>query len=436
MFRRLRRVTMTIRGQITIIILVALVTIITMGDAVERWAREDLAAPDLENIAEKLNAIAELLGPASPEDRQIILANARRAGWHIELMPTATASRFAQSSSHQSLLDVVAARLFPPDNEPPIGGWQTFLDDRRVIAARVDDGTIVITSGFPDSMLSSAFLGRGPYYFVAFFVLIGFFFIFAIRAITEPIQRIAHAAAVSDITTGSPVFEEKGTVEIVALARALNGMRRRIRLMIEARTRMLRGIGHDLRTPLTRLKLRVERMGESGQKDALLSDVDRIESLLVESLNYLRNDYATETIELVDVASILQTVCSEFADIGHAVQYAGPNRLLARCRPLSITRAVTNLCDNAVKFAGKVEVTMAERPDTVLIIVEDDGPGIPQELRERVLEPFFKSDQSRAGGGFGLGLSIVADIVHSHQGTLELRQRNPVGLSVVVAIPK
>lgn len=294
----------------------------------------------------------------------------------------------------------------------------------------------LITSGLPDSMLSSAFLGRGPYYFVAFFVLIGFFFIFAIRAITEPIRRIAHAAGVSDITTGSPVFPEQGTVEIVALARALNGMRRRIGLMIEARTRMLRGISHDLRTPLTRLKLRVERMEESVRKDALLSDIDRIESLLVESLNYLRNDYATETIELVDVASILQTVCSEFADIGHAVRYTGPNRLLARCRPLSITRAISNLSDNAVKFAGKAEVTMVERPQAVIIVVEDDGPGIPQELRERVLEPFFKSDQSRAEGGFGLGLSIVADIIHSHQGTLELRHRRPHGLSVVVTIPK
>jgi signal transduction histidine kinase len=427
---------MTIRGQITIIILVALLTIISMGNAVERWAREDLAAPDLESIANRLSAIAEILGPASPEARQVILANARRAGWDIELAPTATGNRFTRFSSHQGFLDIAAAWLFPPDNEPPLGGWQTFLNDRRVIAAQVDDDTIVISSGFPDSMLKSAFLGPIPYYFVAFFVLIGFFFIFAIRAITEPIQRIAHAAAVSDITTGSPVFEERGTVEIVALARALNGMRRRIRLMIEARTRMLRGIGHDLRTPLTRLKLRVERMGESGQKEALLSDIDRIESLLVESLNYLRNDYATETIELVDVASILQTVCSEFADIGHAVQYTGPNRLLARCRPLSITRAVSNLCDNAVKFADNIDVTMAERPETVLIVVEDDGPGIPQELRERVLEPFFKSDQSRAGGGFGLGLSIVADIVHSHQGILELRQRNPRGLSVVVEIPK
>ncbi|MBX5008976.1 ATP-binding protein [Rhizobium lentis] len=436
MFRRLRRVTMTIRGQITIIILVALVTIVTMGDAVERWARKDLAAPDLENIAEKLNAIAELLGPASPEERQIILTNARRAKWDIELAPAATVSRFAGASSRQSFLDIAAARLFPPDNEPPIGGWQTFLDDRRVIAARVDDATIVITSGFPDSMLSSAFLGRGPYYFVAFFVLIGFFFIFAIRAITEPIRRIAHAAGVSDITTGSPVFPEQGTIEIVALARALNGMRRRIGLMIEARTRMLRGIGHDLRTPLTRLKLRVERMEESARKDALLSDIDRIESLLVESLNYLRNDYATEMIELVDVASILQTVCSEFADIGHAVRYTGPNRLLARCRPLSITRAVSNLCDNAVKFSGKAEVTMVERPEAVMIVVEDDGPGIPRELRERVLEPFFKSDQSRAEGGFGLGLSIVADIIHSHQGTLELRQRTPRGLSVVLTIPR
>lgn len=140
-------------------------------------------------------------------------------------------------------------------------------------------------------------------------------------------------------------------------------------------------------------------MGGSGHKDALLSGIDRIENLLVESLNYLRNDYATESIELVDVGSALQTVCSEFADIGHAVRYAGLNRGLAKCCPLSTTRAVANLCDDAVKFAGSAEVTMAERPESA-IIIEDNGPGIPQELRQRVLEPFFKSDQSRAEGGY------------------------------------
>ncbi|TGQ04466.1 ATP-binding protein [Mesorhizobium sp. M2E.F.Ca.ET.219.01.1.1] len=439
MLSRLRRIPTTIRGQITIIILIALVTAITMGGALEHWAKKSYTGPDLEDMARKLDAIAELLRSASPDERQIILANVHRAGWEISLAPISTFDRFTHSSSVQSIADAMADWFFPPDNDPPpLGGWRTFLDDRRVIAVKIDDDTILLTSDFPNSLLTNALLARGPYYFVAFVVLIVFFFVFAIRAITEPIRRIADAATMSDVSIGSPIFEEKGTVEIVALARALNGMRRRIRQMIDARTRMLRGIGHDLRTPLTRMKLRVERMAESAEKNALLTDIDRIEKLLVESLSYLRNDYANEAPELVDVASILQTVCSEFSDVGAAVAYIGPNKLAARCRPLSVTRAVTNLCDNAAKFAHKVEVRLTEQPDMLIISVEDDGPGIPNELIERVVEPFYRADTSRSAspGGFGLGLSIVADIAHSHHGSLHLRQRFPHGLSALLTIPR
>ncbi|MBY3214218.1 hypothetical protein HFO21_07440 [Rhizobium laguerreae] len=129
--------------------------------------------------------------------------------------------------------------------------------------------------------------------------------------------------------------------------------------MIEAGTRMLRGIGHDLRTALTPLKLRVERMGESGQKDGLLSDIDRIESLLVENLNYPRNDYATETVELVDVAGILQTACSEFAVSVTSSDTPSQTGLLARSRPLSIARG-HQFYDNAVEFAAVVPIMIRQ----------------------------------------------------------------------------
>lgn len=438
MFRRLGRIATTIRAQITIIILIAFVTIVTVGGALERWIKADYATPDIENVAQKLDAIAELMRFASTDDRQVILAHARRAGWDISLAPISTAERFAHSSTTESKVSAAAEWLFPPDRTPSFGGWRTFLDDRRLIAAKVDDQTIVMTYGFSDSLLTSSSVGRGSNYFVGIVVLITFFSLFAIMAITEPIRRIAEAARDSNVGNDSPIFEEKGTVEIVTLARALNGMRSRIRLMIDARTRMLRGISHDLRTPLTRLRLRLERLVDGGEKDALLSDVDRIENLLVESLNYLRNDYASEPIELVDVASILQTICNDFADVGYAVSYVGPNKLPARCRPLSITRAVTNLCDNAAKFATTTQVRLSERPDTLVISVEDDGPGIPNDVLERVVEPFFKADVARSTsrGGFGLGLSIVADITRSHGGWLELQQRSPHGLVAMLGIPK
>jgi signal transduction histidine kinase len=178
-------------------------------------------------------------------------------------------------------------------------------------------------------------------------------------------------------------------------------------------------------------------MDEGSVRNALLFDVDRVDELLTQSLNYLRDDYVTEAVERVDVASILKTVCCDFSDIGFAVQYTGPNKLIANCRPLSINRAVTNLCDNAVKFANAVEVQLDERQDGFTITVMDDGPGIPPAYRKRVFEPFFKIDPARANGktGFGLGLSIVSDIAKSHSGTIELFSRRPNGLVARMVVP-
>lgn len=427
----------TLRGQITLIILLALITVIVTGPALENFAKRDYAIPNLEKAAEQIKTVAILMERASPGERATILANARRAGLDVSLAPLSLVEKFKSSPDMQSAAEAVVDFLFPPDGEPPLGGWRAFLDGRRVIAERVDAQSMVVFFGFPDTILTSSFLTQGSYYFIAVIVLIVFFFIFAIRAVTEPIKRISKAAIEADINSSAPIFQERGTIEIVSLARALNSMRSRIRLMVDGRTRMLRGISHDVRTPLTRLRLRTERMEDGPLREALLADIDHIDRLLAESLNYLRDDYATEGLERVDVASILQTVCSDFSDVGFKVTYHGPNKLIANCRPLSITRAATNLCENAVKFGTKVTVDLNSSDKGFSILVSDDGPGIPDNLKHRVFEPFFKADQSRAASaGFGLGLSIVADIAHSHRGAVTLQDSLPHGLTVRLEIPQ
>ncbi|NTG50444.1 two-component sensor histidine kinase [Agrobacterium rhizogenes] len=427
----------TLRGQITVIILLALITVIVTGRALENFAKRDYAIPNLENAAEQIKTVALLMRQASPTERASILANAQRAGLDVSLAPISLVEKFKSSPEMQSAAETVVDFMFPPDGEPPLGGWRAFLDGRRVIAERVDAQTMIVFFGFPDTILTSSSLSQGSYYFIAVIVLIAFFFIFAIRAVTEPIKRISEAAMDSDINNSSQIFAERGTVEIVSLARALNGMRNRIRLMVDGRTRMLRGISHDVRTPLTRLRLRTERMQDGALREALLVDIDHIDGLLAESLNYLRDEYATEEVERVDVASILQTVCSDFSDVGFEVKYEGPNKFIANCRPLSITRAVTNLCDNAVKFATTVTVQLQRNEAGFSISVTDDGPGISEDLREKVFEPFFKGDQSRnVQTGFGLGLSIVADIAHSHHGSVTLLPHQPHGLIVRIMVPR
>jgi signal transduction histidine kinase len=437
MFSKLMKGPKTLRGQITIIILLALVTVIFTGRGLEYIAKRDYVVPNLERTAEQVRTVANLLAHSRPAERMLIISSAQKSGLNVSLAPISTAANFSGASEMQIIAERFADLFFPPDGEPPLGGWRTFWDGRRVIAERIDDQTMLVLFGFPNTILTSSFLSQGVYYFIATIILIAFFFVFAIRTVTEPIKRISQAAIGSDINNSSEIFEEHGTIEIVSLARALNGMRHRIRLMVDGRTRMLRGISHDVRTPLTRLRLRTERMQGGGLREALLADIDHIDCLLAESLNYLRDEYATERIERVDVASILQTVCSQFSDFGFDVTYEGPNKFIANCRPLSITRAVTNLCDNAMKFASKANVRLHEETGGFLISVADNGPGIPEDLRQKVFEPFFKGDPSRSGkAGFGLGLSIVADIAHSHRSSVILQSNQPRGLIVRIMFPR
>lgn len=428
----------TIQSQITAIILFGLIIIVVGGSLLEQRVGNDYPMLDIDNLADRVFALSSILHTATPEERDVIVMAAHRAGWDLTLQPSSLKTTFTTTSSAEGVFDMALELLFPPDGtQTPVGGWKTFLNGKRVVSAEIDPQTILVLGGLPDKAFGNEFLSRGPHYLVALITLIVLFSSFAVRAITRPLRKIAAAAANADITSGRMIFEEKGSVEIVAVARSLNGMGDRITTMIEGRTRMLRGVSHDLRTPLTRLRLRVERACEGELRDMLLADISRIDSLLRESLRYLRDDHNRETAETVDLASMLQTICNEFSDIGHNVSYSGPNRLPARFKPVALTRAVNNLCENAVKFGSTVEISLGVVAETVVIEVADDGPGIPEALRSRVLEPFYKIDAARSvdSAGFGLGLSIVSEIVQGHAGTLEFLERQPHGLIVRLKIP-
>lgn len=263
---------------------------------------------------------------------------------------------------------------------------------------------------------------------------------YAGNMIMGPFTRFARAAHALNPEDGTDrPFDERGVREISLLARALNDMRTRIREMIDDRTRMVRAISHDLRTPLTRLLMRAEWSSDDALRDAMLADIARIDSLIEETLTYLKRDVSTETRAQVDLPSLLQTVCYDFANLDLAVSYEGPYRLAFDCKPQALVRAITNLVENGVKFAHAVTVRLRPREDgSVRIEVVDDGPGIPQDLRARVIEPFFKADVSRAPGapgGFGLGLSIVHDIVSGHGGAMVLLEAEPRGLIVRIDLP-
>jgi signal transduction histidine kinase len=267
--------------------------------------------------------------------------------------------------------------------------------------------------------------------------------LYALRRITAPLQAIASAArsfgpnSKQDGANNKGELKGAGPREITQVAEALRDMSERMRGFIDERTKMLEAISHDLRTPLTRLRLRTERLGDLRIRDAMLRDIALINDMVRETLAYLRDGRSAEAVQLIDLPSLLQTICAEFADVGHDVTYHGPGHFAFSCRAHALSRAVANIVDNATKHGQCVTVTLQPSGnESATIEVSDDGPGIPSALREKAFEPFFKGDSARSSGrgGFGLGLAISRDIIRRQGGEILLRDSAPHGLSVVLSL--
>lgn len=430
----------SLRGQLMAVIIIALSVVISVGSLVERIAKSDyVAVPNLELLAERAGMVAMLLREAPTRERGTILTAATHAGLDFKIVASKLVEGMPPMTSLRTNIGWLVSWMFPPDRPPPLGGQWLMVDNRAALVFELGDQQALVLYDVPETVLTTDFISPASYYFLALLVLPTLFSLFAVWAITGPLKRISAAVGSAEIDNGQNLFAESGSIEIVGLARALNTMRSRIRAMIDNRTRMLRSVSHDLRTPLTRLRLRAERLGDGLPRQAMLSDIRQIEGLIEETLNYLRSDVSAEDLQRVDLASVLQTVCSEFSDVGFAVTYRGPDRLPGWGKPNALARAITNLCDNGVKFASNVTVTLMATDDAAVIEVTDDGPGIPATVRHQVFEPFFKSDASRpatSAHGFGLGLSIVADIVHGHGGRIELDDNPPTGLIVRLHLPR
>jgi signal transduction histidine kinase len=262
--------------------------------------------------------------------------------------------------------------------------------------------------------------------------------LWAARALTAPLSSFAKAAESFSVNGAALPLPERGPEEIRSVAKALNRMRERITTLIDDRTKMLAAISHDLRTPITRMRLRSEFIEDDMHRHRMLSDLDQMRSMLESVLSFLRNDRKLEAMTLTDIASTLQLVTDQFADMGHKVVYDGPEHAMATVRPDDLHRSVTNLVENAVRFGALVTIRLSVSPDTVTIAVEDDGPGISDARKEVMMEPFVRGDDARnmdETAGFGLGLSIARTIALAHGGELSLNDRQPNGLIVCIQLP-
>jgi len=262
--------------------------------------------------------------------------------------------------------------------------------------------------------------------------------VWAARTLARPLSTFAKAAEDFSLNGASAPLPERGPEEVRALAKALNRMRQRISGLIDDRTKMLAAISHDLRTPITRMRLRSEFIEDETNRSRMLADLDQMLSMLESVLSFLRNDRKMESFTLADVASTLQLVTDQFADMGHKVDYLGPGHAMAVVRPDDLRRGVTNLVENAVRFGADVTISLALAAGRMTIDVIDDGPGISDAKKAAMLEPFVRGDDARnmdEAEGFGLGLSIARAIALAHGGELSLHDRSPHGLVVRMTMP-
>lgn len=258
-----------------------------------------------------------------------------------------------------------------------------------------------------------------------------------VRWLTGPLRRLAQAADRIGRGRGKVPVPQDGPEEVRRLARALDAMQARITRLVDDRTQALAAVSHDLRTPITRLRLRAGFLDDEEAQAKIEADLDEMEAMIAATLAYLQGEAETEPERLTDVAAMLSTLSHAAADAGGAVSYEGPAQLLVRCRPTALRRAVSNLIGNAVKYGNTARVRLAPEGGGLLIEMDDDGPGIPPGEMERVFEPFFRLEASRnrGTGGVGLGLTIARQAVEEQGGRLILANREGGGLRASVHLP-
>lgn len=266
--------------------------------------------------------------------------------------------------------------------------------------------------------------------------------LWAVRRLTAPVRTLAAAAEALGRDVNAPPLPEAGPTELATAAIAFNTMATRIRRFVQDRTELLTAIGHDLRTPITRLKLRAEFIDDDDQRNKILADLEELEAMVSATLAFGRDARATEPVTPLDLAELLRTVLDDAGDarpdLLDKLQYEGPAHLTVQARSLSLKRALVNLVSNAVNYGGAARVTLKPPADGfVQVLVEDAGPGIPPTELDRVFEPFHRGEPSRnrETGGVGLGLPIARNILRAHGGDITLANRPSGGVRATVMLP-
>jgi len=436
-------------GQIALLILAAIVMFHLTLTTIQHFTNPDGRPPIIEPSEFIASALLAIDAAPVSERSDVLAALARAAPWANFVVRDQPGDIPAVGASAD--LDVLRSRLWAGARVVAAsratdtrggaivvalrnGGYAvaTTLEPRRSLWASMSS----TQNGAPT--LPMRLLERSALFF---FLCASILTVWISSAVVAPLVKLAREAERYPAENAHlrPIAEA-GPREVRDLTRALNRMQSRIEAMIEARSQALAAISHDLRTIITRVRLRSEFIADVELKEKMLHDAGLMDSMLYKNLQHLRDAKSAPDRGLIDLDSVLQTVSDQFADLGHDVTYRGGQHQIILGSLTEMQRVFNNLVENAVTYAKKVVITLDQpSPEVIRVDVADDGPGIGAENKQRVLEPFVRGEPARNmndHSGFGLGLSIVRSLVEDVGGGLQLLDHEPHGLIARVTLPR
>jgi signal transduction histidine kinase len=301
------------------------------------------------------------------------------------------------------------------------------IDPNRWLHAEIHPHEWHLTPNMSDWLLRST----------AAFILVGGIAFLFVRRLNQPFKRLTDAASAFGSELEVKELEETGPPDVKRAIRSFNMMQRQVADEMTRRTNTLAAISHDIRSPLTALRVKTELLEDFEVRADHIASIDRMERITSSALAFLKGESRNEPKRLVDLGALADSECAEFREMGAAVDFDSEKTILYSCRPDALARAISNIIENAIKYAGSALVSVTQNESYIDIVISDTGPGIPIDKMEEVLKPFARMSQARESeaGGFGLGLAIAKAVIEGHDGVFELFSNTPSGLIVKMKLP-
>ena len=443
-------------GRIALILVGGLVAVQVLTTAIHISERDDLvfrngasrAAARIDDAVRVLNAVTPAQRPRIMDaiaDATLKLADGKPSGGDSAAVRKKTelygAAREALTLALEpdTRFDVIDAQ---PVNLDPDSWYARYFGERAGIridaAVMLGDGTWITAESTNPPRATTWFTRLLRNLAIVDGVMLVLLF-FAVRLVTRPLSVLAGAAEELGRNIERPPLPETGTVELARASRALNIMQDRLKRYVETRLKALGAMSHDLKTPITRMRLRAEMLEDAELKTRFIRDLDAMQQMVGSTLDYMRGlSDSGEEVSAIDLNALISSLKQDAEEAGHTVTVSGesPGPVMGRAQALK--RCLQNLLDNALAYGRRADITVRGEGRSVNVAISDQGPGIPESDIERVFDPFYRVEGSRNrnSGGSGLGLSIARNIAQAHGGAVRLRNLPQGGLEATLVLPR